>query len=168
MSETLPIRRGVVAGPDLEALRAWTGVVQAWPAGSHRWGQYAERTPAGDTICRTENVSACHSGIAGLARGVLAGLAASELGGRVVDFKDKINYKQPGGAGFSPHQDLAAYPGASRVLSILVAVDECTTTSGCVWVALGVQRAAPDRRAGGPRPGGGGVTVVGTGRAGPR
>jgi ectoine hydroxylase-related dioxygenase (phytanoyl-CoA dioxygenase family) len=55
-----------------------------------------------------------------------------------VDFKDKINYKQPGGAGFSPHQDLAAYPGASRVVSILVAIDECTTTSGCVWFAPGV------------------------------
>ena len=138
MTPTLPVRRGVVAGPDLEDLQAWASEVQTWPAGSHHWGQYAERTAAGDTICRTENVSVCHAGFAGLTAGALAAVAASELGADVVDFKDKINYKQPGGAGFSPHQDLAAYPGASRVMSVLIAVDECTTASGCIWVASGV------------------------------
>jgi ectoine hydroxylase-related dioxygenase (phytanoyl-CoA dioxygenase family) len=68
----------------------------------------------------------------------LADVAATALGEDVVDFKDKINYKQPGGAGFSPHQDVLAYPGASRVMSVLVAVDECTTKSGCIWLAAGV------------------------------
>jgi hypothetical protein len=143
MTPDSPICRGVVAGPELESLRAWATDVEAWPAGSHRWGQYAERTAKGDAICRTENVSACHSGFARLTRGPLAGVAASALGVEVVDFKDKINYKQPGGAGFSPHQDLAAYPGASRVMSILVALDECTTASGCVWFAPGVDDFLP-------------------------
>jgi len=143
VSRALPIRRAVVDGAELAHLQAWASEVQAWPAGSHRWGQYAERTAVGDTICRTENVSACHSGFAGLVGGALAAVAASELGGHVVDFKDKINYKQPGGAGFSPHQDLAAYPGASRVMSVLVAIDECTTASGCLWVALGVDDLLP-------------------------
>ncbi|HLM97548.1 MAG TPA: hypothetical protein VK283_14625, partial [Acidimicrobiales bacterium] len=96
MSPALPIRRAVVDGAELADLQAWATDVQAWPAGSHRWGQYAERTPVGDAICRTENVSACHTGFAGLVGGALAAVAASELGGRVVDFKDKINYKQPG------------------------------------------------------------------------
>ena len=138
MTVESPIRRSVVTGPELQGLRVWTNEVEAWPAGSHRWGQYAERTATGEAICRTENVSACHAGFGGLVRGTLAALAASVFGVEVVDFKDKINYKQPGGAGFSPHQDLAAYPGASRVVSILVAIDECTTTSGCVWFAPGV------------------------------
>jgi hypothetical protein len=135
------IRRSVVDGLELEALQAWATAAEAWPAGSHRWGQYAERTATGDTICRTENVSACHGAFAGLVRGALAALASSELGVAVVDFKDKVNYKQPGGAGFSPHQDLLAYPGVSRVVSILVAIDECTTTSGCLWLAPGVDEA---------------------------
>lgn len=138
MTTPSPIRRSVVRGSDLEALRGWTDEVETWPVGSHRWGQYAERTSTGEAICRTENVSACHGGFAGLTSGPLAELAASALGVAVVGFKDKINYKQPGGAGFSPHQDLAAYPGASSVMSILVAVDECTTASGCIWFAAGV------------------------------
>lgn len=143
MKTASPIRRSVVSGDDLEALQAWATAVEAWPAGSHRWGQYAERTATGDAICRTENVSACHRGFDGLARGALARVAATTLGVDVVGFKDKINYKQPGGAGFSPHQDLAAYPGASRVMSVLVAVDECSTTSGCLWFASDVDRLLP-------------------------
>jgi len=132
------VRRAVVTGPALDALRAWTDDVQAWPAGSHRFGHYAEQTATGPAICRTENVSACHDGFAQLVAGPLSATAAAELGVAVEDFKDKLNYKHPGGAGFSPHQDLLAYPGASRVLSVLLAIDECTTTSGCVWIAPGV------------------------------
>jgi hypothetical protein len=138
-----PVVRSVVAGDELVAMQAWTTEVEAWPAGSHRWGQYEERTAGGDAICRTENVSACHAGFAGLARGPLAAVAAGGLQVEVTGFKDKINYKQPGGAGFSPHQDLAAYPGASRVMSVLVAIDECSTTSGCIWFASGVDELLP-------------------------
>jgi hypothetical protein len=143
VTHTSPIRRGVVTGGDLDALQAWAVEVGTWPAGSHRWGQYAERTSTGEAVCRTENVSACHDGFAGLGRGALAGLAATALGVDVVDFKDKINYKRPGGAGFRPHQDLRAYPGATRVVSILVAIDECTTASGCLWLALEVDALLP-------------------------
>lgn len=135
--------RSVVVGDELVAMKAWTTDVEAWPAGSHRWGQYEERTAQGDAICRTENVSACHPGFAAMARGPVAAVASAALGVEVTGFKDKINYKQPGGAGFSPHQDLAAYPGASSVMSILVAIDECSTTSGCIWFASGVDQLLP-------------------------
>ena len=62
----------------------------------------------------------------------------------LVAFKDKLNYKQPGGAGFSPHQDVVAYPGVGRVLSVLVAVDECSLESGCLWLADGVDSELAD------------------------
>jgi len=139
----VPVERNVVVGDDLAALRSWTSEVQAWPAGSHRWGHYAERTSAGEVVCRTENVSACHDGVARLVTGPLAALARAAMGAEVVDFKDKINYKQPGGAGFAAHQDLRAYPGLGRVVSILVAIDACSTASGCVWLAPGVEELLP-------------------------
>jgi hypothetical protein len=119
-------------------LDRWARAVEAWPAGSHRWGHYAEATASGDRICRTENVSACHPGFRALVEGPLAELAAADMGDAVTDFKDKLNYKQPGGAGFGVHQDLLAYPGAGRVVSLLVAVDECSVDSGCLWMAAGV------------------------------
>jgi hypothetical protein len=137
------IRRSVVVGPELDALHEWATEIEAWPAGSHRWGHYAERTPSGDVICRTENVSACHGGIDAVVGGPLHHVAEAELGVDTVAFKDKINFKQPGGAGFSPHQDLAAYPGASRVMSVLLAIDACTLESGCLWIAAGVDELLP-------------------------
>ena len=134
------VHRSVVSGGAVSALQQWTSEVEAWPAGSHVWGHYAEQTASGEAICRTENVSACHAGFRSLVEGDLCELAASVVGADVVAFKDKVNYKQPGGAGFSPHQDLAAYPGAGDVVSFLVAIDECTKESGCLWVATGVDK----------------------------
>jgi len=125
------------------SLREWVGAIEQWPAGSHVWGHYAEQTAGGPRICRTENVSVCHPGIASLVAGPLLRLAEAYFGAPAEAFKDKVNYKQPGGAGFSPHQDVLAYPGADEVVSILVAVDECTTASGCLWLADGVDRVLP-------------------------
>jgi len=141
-----PIRRAL--GPTAVAeLQAWASLVEAWPAGSHVWGHYAELTESGELMCRTENVSACHAGVAALVDGALCRLAAGAAGGPVESFKDKINYKHRGGAGFSPHQDLFAYPGVDDVTSVLVAIDECSVESGCLWVAEGVgeQLATDDR-----------------------
>jgi hypothetical protein len=121
-------------------LRDWTAEIQSWPAGSHVWGHYAEQTDGGTVICRTENVSACHQGVRSLIDGRLRTMAAERFGEPATAFKDKINYKQPGGAGFSPHQDALAYPGVGRVLSLLVAIDPCTTESGCLWIAPDVDR----------------------------
>jgi Phytanoyl-CoA dioxygenase (PhyH) len=135
-----PVVRGAVEGGELASLVAAAVEVEAWPVGSHVWGHYAERTEHGDFLCRTENVSACHPRFAGLVHGVLRDVATSAAGDAVADFKDKLNYKHPGGAGFGPHQDLLAYPEVARVVSVLVAIDECTTASGCLWLAEGVDR----------------------------
>jgi ectoine hydroxylase-related dioxygenase (phytanoyl-CoA dioxygenase family) len=133
------VRPALLDAAQLGALQAWTSEVEAWPAGSHRWGHYAEHTALGPRICRTENVSACHTGFAALVGGAVEACAADAIGEPVTAFKDKVNYKQPGGAGFRPHQDKVAYPGAGRVLSVLVAIDDCTIESGCLWIAGGVE-----------------------------
>jgi Phytanoyl-CoA dioxygenase (PhyH) len=137
------VRPRVLGREELADLVAAVATVEAWPAGSHVWGHYAEQTERGPAICRTENVSACHPTVASLVEGPLRAAASDGLGEAAVAFKDKVNYKQPGGAGFRPHQDRVAYPGAGRVFSILVAIDECTTESGCLWLADGVDEVLP-------------------------
>jgi hypothetical protein len=126
-----------------DQLRAWAEEIEAWPSGSHVWGHYAEHTRHGPRICRTENVSVCHEGIASLVNGVLRSCAEAALGEPAVAFKDKLNYKQPGGAGYSTHQDVMAYPGVDRVVSILIAIDDCLVESGCLWLADGVNEILP-------------------------
>lgn len=132
---TAPTLEATLSASELDQLRDHLATVEAWPAGSHVWGHYAEATEAGTTICRTENVSACVPWVRDLVDGRLAGIAAAALGEPVAAFKDKVNYKQPGGAGFRPHQDLPAYPGIDRVVSVLLAVDPCDEVAGCLWMA---------------------------------
>ncbi len=140
---TEALRPSILSSDELAELRAATDLIATWPAGSHVWGQYEEQTGSGVAICRTENVSACAPAVAALVDGSLRETASSMLGTDSTAFKDKINYKQPGGAGFRPHQDRLAYPGVDRVLSILVAIDPCTTESGCLWLAGGVDEVLP-------------------------
>jgi hypothetical protein len=137
------IERNALGADATRALAGAATEIATWAPGSHVWGHYAESTGAGPVICRTENVSACHPVVAALVTGSLRALAAERLGGPAADFKDKINYKQPGGAGFRPHQDAVAYPGVPRVVSILVAIDACTRASGCLWLASGVDEVLP-------------------------
>jgi ectoine hydroxylase-related dioxygenase (phytanoyl-CoA dioxygenase family) len=143
MLASLSVRAGILTGAEIGALAGWADVIESWPVGSHVWGQYAEKIADRVAVCRTENVSACHAGAAQLVNGPLRGIATEALGEPASAFKDKINYKHPGGAGFRPHQDRRAYPCVARVLSILVAIDECTTESGCLWLAGGVDELLP-------------------------
>jgi hypothetical protein len=137
------LRTRVLTNAQARVLAGWADAVEAWPTGSHVWGQYAEQIGDRVAVCRTENVSACHPGVEALVDGELEAVATHALGEPAVPFKDKINYKHPGGAGFRPHQDRLAYPGVEHVLSVLVAIDECTTESGCLWLARGVDEPLP-------------------------
>ncbi len=143
MRSTSPVLRALLNDETITDLDRTARTIATWSPGSHRWGHYAEMTATGPAICRTENVSACSPGVASLVDGVLRDTATAQLGARTVAFKDKINYKQPGGAGFHAHQDQTAYPGAPDVVSILVALDPCTRSSGCLWVAPGISSELP-------------------------
>ena len=65
--------------------------------------------------------------------------AAELLGEPATLFKEKINFKMPGGGGFKPHQDIQ--PGwddyAKYFISALVTVDESTVKNGCLELASG-------------------------------
>ncbi|HIE20180.1 MAG TPA: phytanoyl-CoA dioxygenase family protein, partial [Rhodospirillales bacterium] len=49
-------------------------------------------------------------------------------------FKEKVNFKMPGGGGFKPHQDSQAGwdKYADFYVSALVSIDEATVKNGCL------------------------------------
>jgi hypothetical protein len=61
------------------------------------------------------------------------------LGERAVLFKEKINFKLPGGGGFEAHQDIQ--PGwddyAPYFVSVAIAIDDSTIENGCLEIARG-------------------------------
>ena len=52
-------------------------------------------------------------------------------------YKEKVNYKLAGGAGYSAHQDTPAYPMIQVHVSALVAVDDADAANGCLEVVSG-------------------------------
>src|SRR5260221_9126308 len=93
-------------------------------------------TEGGRQLCRTENFVPFNEGLrALLTTGAMLATASALLGEPAVLYKEKINYKLPGGAGYSPHQDAPAYPFVDVHVSCMVAVDDAAPGNGCLEVA---------------------------------
>lgn len=99
---------------------------------------HRERTADGVQLCRTEDFVPHHSALGRLlTEGTLVQTASALLGEEALLYKEKINYKYPGGAGFSAHQDAPAYRFVDVHVSCLVAVDDTDLDNGCLEVVSG-------------------------------
>jgi ectoine hydroxylase-related dioxygenase (phytanoyl-CoA dioxygenase family) len=121
-------------------LQAWVDEVAAWP-NDGAWLHYREKTAAGPRLCRTENFVPYHDGLrALLCDGPMLHDASALLGEPALLYKEKINYKAAGGAGYAPHQDAPAYRFVETHISCLVAIDDADETNGCLEVVSGVHQ----------------------------
>lgn len=120
-------------------LRHWVEEVAAWPDDGDGWLHHREMTNAGAKLCRSENLIPFHAGLRELlTSGSLVETASALLGEPAVLYKEKINYKLPGGAGYAPHQDAPAYRFVDVHVSCMVAIDDATTGNGGLEVAAGM------------------------------
>ncbi len=123
-----------------QRLQTWADDVAAWPdtTDPDGWLHHRELTEHGPALCRSENLAANHRGIhALLCKGPLLDAASALLGEPAVLYKDKLNYKLPGGAGYAPHQDAPAYRFVDVHVSCMVAIDDATVDNGCLEVVSG-------------------------------
>jgi hypothetical protein len=117
------------------ALPGYVDEVAALPDGAGGVLQHFEGTDAGPLLCRSENFVPVHAGLRELlCTGPLPEIAATLLGEPAVLYKEKINYKLAGGAGYSPHQDAPAYPMIDVHVSAMVAVDDADDENGGIEV----------------------------------
>lgn len=132
--------RGSLDAGEVRDLKAWTEEIAAWPEIPGKWMRYYER-PAKDAakmLARIENFVPYHEGLAALFLGTrMLELLGKLCGEPVVLFKDKINFKLPGGKSFAPHQDAPAYVdfGVEHHLTLMVPVDAFTRENGCLEIA---------------------------------
>lgn len=88
-------------------------------------------------VCRAEDLLNCYPDfyrfVTGTATTYLSNLADEPY----VLFKDKINFKWPGGGAFSPHQDFPAFEffGPREHITVMVCIDEATLENGCLHIA---------------------------------
>ncbi len=123
----------------------WTDEVSNWPETPGRHWMYFEKSildPGKRILSRMENVEPWHIGFSALCNGILRNICTQLFGEPAVLFKDKINFKLPGGDGFKAHQDAQA--GWDRYASLhitaLVSIDYCTPENGCLQLVAGKHR----------------------------
>lgn len=136
------VRSRALEADELVELRSWIDEVAAWPEREGAWLHHRERTDEGPKLCRTENIVPFHDSLRELlTEGALPEAASALLGEQAVLYKEKINFKLPGGAGYSPHQDALAYRFVDVHVSCMVAVDDSTTENGCLEIVSGMHAA---------------------------
>lgn len=134
----------VVIGPEewlapdeFSHIRAEVERIQYLGESRDKWMVYLDQLSSGDLrLNRIENFLPWSELLSNLFSSNRLGAAASQLLGEpAIVFKDKINFKQPGGDGFLPHQDAQAgwdEFGHSTHLSVAVAIDKCTAENGAL------------------------------------
>ena len=135
--------RNAFSPDDMQRIIMWTDELSNLPEVSGRHWVYHEKSrldPETDLINRIENISPYHAGFRELSN-LLKIPAAQLLDEEAVLFKEKINFKMPGGDGFRPHQDSQAgwEDYASYFINVMVCIDEATIENGCLQLVSGYQ-----------------------------
>lgn len=135
--------RGLFGAEDMREITAWTDEVTSYPEVPGKYMMYFEesRLEAGRRILsRMEDFEPYHAGFSRLFNDRrMIGVVSELFGEESVLFKDKINFKLPGGDGFKAHQDVQAGWDSYAALHItaLLAIDPCTVENGCLEIAAG-------------------------------
>lgn len=136
--------RGVLDDETVRRTAAAVAEVETWAdrafadeeaPGLHHW----EMTDDGPALARSEDLIGSHEHLRSLiCDGPILAMASALFGEPAVLYKEKINHKRPGGAGFAPHQDATAYRFVDHHVSCMVPIDPATSDSGCLSVVSGM------------------------------
>lgn len=131
---------GVLDDDTVAALGEWAADLQAWAEAGEPGLHHYEGTDAGPVVARTEHFSDDHPALGTfVSSGMISEVLTELMGEPATLFKEKINYKQPGGAGFAPHQDATAYRFVDHHVSVMVPIDPASMASGCLYFASGYE-----------------------------
>jgi hypothetical protein len=135
--------RGMYSAQEIDFIGQWTDDVAAYPEVAGKYMMYFEesRDDGSRILCRIENFVPYHDGFSKLITKRRMQVAVSELFGEdAVLFKDKINFKLPGGDGFREHQDVQAGwdDYADLHITAMIAIDETNRENGSLEMIAGM------------------------------
>ena len=137
--------RNLYSPDEINQISSWTDELSRAPEIPGKTMMYFEtsRQDSSRILSRIENFVPFHAGFGQLITRRRMQQAVSELFGEsAVLFKDKINFKLPGGDGFKEHQDVQAGWDAYAPLHItaMVAIDETNEANGSLEVIAGMHK----------------------------
>jgi 2-aminoethylphosphonate dioxygenase len=116
-------------------LKQWANEIAALPP-DKVWHYYEKAPGSGDDmLSRTEKFIGVHKGAGELINSMKLSARLAELFGEsAVLFKDKLNYKLHGNAGFEAHQDVQAgwQQYTKEFISVGIAIDDQLAAGGCL------------------------------------
>ena len=137
--------RGMYNPAEMEDISRWTDEVSGSPEIAGHYMMYFEpsKQDGSRIISRIEDFVSFHEGFAELITRRRMQTAVSDLFGEpAVLFKDKINFKLPGGDGFKEHQDVQAGwdDYAPLHITAMIAIDETNEANGSVEMIPGMHK----------------------------
>ncbi len=131
--------KGWLDEKEILSLRLESDRMQAWPDVQGRWMKYYETaSESRRLLCRLENFLQYSRRFDQVCRGfAVLNLMEQLFGEPAFLFKEKINFKLPGGGGFSPHQDAPAFTTFEQRYHVtaMLSLDATTKENGCLEIA---------------------------------
>ena len=117
--------------------------IEKWPVSDDKWFTYYENVNGKKRLSRLEAFYEHHEGFKKVIEGKIGKAVGDLLEEEAVVYKDKINFKYPGGIGYIAHQDGLGYTmfGHTFHMSILIPADPMTLENGCLQLVAGDWRA---------------------------
>ncbi len=129
---------GFFSTEEIDALQTCVSEISSWETTEDKWMHHYESTPNGARLSRSENFVPYHTDIKNTVTGGKVLEVVSDLMTEpAILYKEKINYKYPGGGGYAAHQDAPAYEFVDFHITCLISVDSATPQSGCLYFAPG-------------------------------
>ena len=131
----------IFAVEQVNRLQRRAAALSLLPETPGKWMKYFESSVNGDRLlCRIENFTQYENVLGALIDGPrFLDLVSQLMGKPACLFKEKINFKLPGAAGFQPHQDAPAFTtfGHDYHITLMLSFDDSTEENGCLEVAPG-------------------------------
>ena len=123
---------------EVRDLQTWVSEISSWEPTEDKWMHHYESTPEGVRLSRSENLVPNHTDMKNtVTSGKVLGVVSELMAESAVLYKEKINYKYPGGGGYVAHQDAPAYEFVDYHITCLISVDSATPESGCLYFSPG-------------------------------
>jgi 2-aminoethylphosphonate dioxygenase len=128
----------------VDDISRWVDEVASWEdERQQKWLTFREKDKS-TQLSRRENFVPYHEGLAGVLNGEpILGIVTQLMGEKALLYKDRLNFKYPGGGPHWAHQDGVAYeqgenarfdPEISPYSSVLICVDRMDDSNGCLQV----------------------------------
>lgn len=117
--------------------------IASWPEDMSKWLSFYEMDDP-TKLSRIENFVPFHPQLAEIINGgLVSSIVEVLMGEKPILYKERINFKSPGGGSHAAHQDGVAYesgslrqfePNTTPYISVLIGVDAATKSNGCFEV----------------------------------